>query len=71
MKHEEEEEEGEIKEEANKKRVPLSLEEIIARKKAEEEATSKVMHIRQDLLECWENFVWLSTLDGNALILTS
>ena len=35
-------EEGEIEEEETKKKVPLSLEELLAKKKAEEEALAKV-----------------------------
>ena len=35
-------EEGEIEEEETKKKVPLSLEELLAKKKAEEAALSKV-----------------------------
>ena len=35
-------EDGELEEEETKKKVPLSLEELMAKKKAEEEALSKV-----------------------------
>ena len=41
-KHEDGMEEGEIEEEETKKKVPLSLEELLAKKKAEEAALSKV-----------------------------
>ena len=50
-------EEGEIKEEEddrNKKKVPLSLEELLAKKKAEEDALSKVTDCSQHgvVVEC-------------------
>jgi len=37
--------EEELKAEENKKRVPLSLEELVAKKKADDEAQSKVGHL--------------------------